>query len=311
MTVAWPVFGHNDAEALFLSALDQDKLHHAWIIEGPMGIGKARVANRLSAFLLGARADGDNRLDAHADDPVMQKLLSASHPDFRLIERVLNDRGKLKQDISVSQIRSLTDFFTLKPAMGGWRVGVIDALDELNVNGANALLKTLEEPPARSILFLINHGTQALLPTIRSRCRVLRLKALSDEDTAQALKLANAPREASSLARGRPGLGMRLASPAGISAAETTRALLRAMPKPRDSVVASAHRAASVDPIAMEAFREEVLGWLADAAPSNLQAADAWLEMSRLFGEAGDLNMEPAQVASKVIASLHAISTAH
>ncbi len=304
MGVAWPMFGHGAAEDAFLSAVETGKLHHGWLIEGPSGIGKARLAQRLAAYLLGARGPSSTPLDAYEDDGVARKCLAGAHPDLRILARELNDKGKLRQDISVDQIRELTHFFALKPAMGGWRIGIVDALDDLNKNGANALLKTLEEPPDHSVLFLINHGTMPILPTIRSRCRVLRVRALSDKDAAAALELVDAPAEAASLARGRPGLGVRLSTPSGLAAANSARVLLRSMPRPNDALVTDALQLASADETAMDAFMEEIFAWLAERAEQEPAAAKTWLEMSRLAGKARELNMERAQTASKVIAGL-------
>lgn len=305
MSVALPLLGHGAAEQAFLAAHSSGKLHHAWLIEGPSGIGKSRFAFRLAAFMLGARGPADTPLDAPEDDPVMQKCLAGGHPDSRILEIELNDKGKPRQDITIEQVRSLNQFFTLKPGMGGWRVGIIDALDELNRNASNALLKTLEEPPASSIIFLVNHGLKPILPTIRSRCRALRLHPLPADATAAILKMADAPKEATALARGRPGLGMRLSTPSGLQASSAARALLRSMPRPDDGLLAAAVQAANADPTALEAFSEEVLNWLADRAPETPAAADAWLRISRLLGEAEALNMEASQTAAKVISGLY------
>ncbi len=307
MKEALPLIGHGDAEASFHAALADNGLHHAWLIEGPRGIGKMQLALRLAATLLGAH-------NADRDHPVMRILLARSHPDLRLIERELNDKGKLKQDISVEQVRALIEFFTLKPALGGWRVGIIDAVDDLNRSGANALLKTLEEPPPKSALFLVYHGTLPVLPTLRSRCRTLRLKPLNSKDTEAVLELARAPREAADLARGRPGLGIRLSSEAGLQSAHATRALLRNVPKLKDSAVAATLQAASVDDIALEAFREDVLAYLAHRAQTEVgargsEAAQLWLETARLIGEAEDLNMSAAQLVAQIIQSLYGLKS--
>ena len=311
MGIAWPLYGHAEAEASFLSAAKTGKLHHGWLIEGPSGIGKARMARRLSGYMLGARGPSEAPLDFSSEDPVARSCLAGGHPDLRIVQREQNDKGKLRQDISVEQIRELTHFFSLKPAQGGWRVGIIDSIDELNRNGANALLKTLEEPPRHSVLFLVNHGTMAILPTIRSRCRVLRVRTLGDGDTEAALKDAAAPSEAASLAKGRPGLGVRLSSPSGMAAANAARVLLRSLPKPNDGLVTDALQAASADEIALEAFLEEILSWLADRAETEPAAARIWLETSRLAGQARELNMDATQTASKLIAGLYGAVGTH
>ncbi|CAN0370179.1 unnamed protein product [Scytosiphon promiscuus] len=269
------------------------------------------MANRLAAYMLGARGPEAAPLDADSSDPVARTCLTGAHPDLRVVHRELNDKGKLRQDISVDQVRELIQFFSLKPAQGGWRVGIIDSLDELNRNGANALLKTLEEPPEHSILFLVNHGTTPILPTIRSRCRVLRVSALGDEDTKRALETATAPAEAASLSKGRPGLGIQLSTPAGLAASHAAKVLLRSLPRPNDGLVTDALQTASADDTAMQAFQEEILTWLAQRAEREPTAAKAWLEVSRLAGEARALKMDPAQTASKLIAGLYSAAKAH
>jgi DNA polymerase III subunit delta' len=304
MTPALPLFGHETAEAAFLSAFQSGRLHHAWLIEGPSGIGKARLAERIAGFLLGARGPSAVPFDAPTDDPVMRAILAGSHPDMSVQRRELNDKGKLAQDIAVEQIRQMTQFFSMKPAMGGWRVGIVDAIDEANRASSNALLKTLEEPPAQSILLLVNHRTKPILPTIRSRCRVLRLEALSAEDCAKALDAAGAPKDAAIVARGRPGLGLRLSSPSAMNAVSAARALIKALPKPSDKVATAALNAASDSPEAQLAFRDEVLEWISVRAENQPQAAKVWLELAKLSGDAEALNMDAAQVASKIIAAM-------
>lgn len=308
MSTGWPLFGHADAERRFLDAHARTRLHHAWLVEGPEGIGKSRFALRLAAYLLGARGPKDSPLDADEADPVWRSIAAGSHPDLRILQRGLNDKGKLVQDISVDQIRALTEFFTMKPALGGWRVGIIDAIDETNRNGANALLKTLEEPPPKCVLFLINHGREPILPTIRSRCRVLRLSILSDEDCQKALDTAGAPQQAGRIAKGRPGRGIRLASPPALAAVEAARALLRSAPNFSDKLAMAALAAAAVDDASMDAFRAELLDWLADRAETQPAAAKIWLKYARLAGDAEQLNMDAAQVAAKLVAGLYELA---
>ena len=281
--LAWPLVGHDAAEAEFLAAAQSGNLHHGWLIEGPSGIGKSILAKRMASFVLGASMMHPNRLDTAMDDPVVLKIVAESHPDLRWLWRKPDDKGKVKQDIPVDDIRALNHFFSLKSGLGGWRVGVIDSLDELNRNGANALLKTLEEPPANCLLILISHGTQAVLPTIKSRCRALRLKSLNAEDTHAALKLASAtdPRALAKIARGRPGLGMKLSTPASMAAANAVRSYLRAMPRPSDTLMTQAIRTAAADTMAFEAFSGEILDWLQTSALESHICSTQWLRTSR------------------------------
>ena len=120
MSAAFPLRGHATPEARFLGAKESGRLHHAWILQGPSGIGKSIFAKRLAGLMLGA-AD----TDAPADDKTMQLMLSGGHPDLKWVERGLNEKGKLRQDITVDQIRELNQFFALRPAMAGWRVGFV------------------------------------------------------------------------------------------------------------------------------------------------------------------------------------------
>ncbi|MCF6329680.1 MAG: DNA polymerase III subunit delta', partial [Henriciella sp.] len=241
MSAALPMIGHKLAQERFLAARQSGRLHHGWILQGPSGIGKSLFAKRLGALILGAKT-----VDAPVEDSVMQKVISGSHPDLKWVTRGLNDKGQLRQDIIVDQIRDLNRFFALRPALAGWRVGVIDALDETNISGLNALLKTLEEPPQNAILLLISHGTKPLLPTIRSRCQVLRLNALSDDETTQVLNsIGTNDKLVASLAHGRPGYGLALKESGGAAAAQAARTMLSSIRKPESGIFAQALKAAS------------------------------------------------------------------
>lgn len=305
--IAWPIYGHGQAETSFLSALDSGRLHHGWLIEGPSGIGKSRVARRIASKLLGSNT-ASGTLDAPSDDSTAQKVLADSHPDMKWLARRPDDKGKLKQDIPVDDVRELNAFFSLKAGMGGWRVGVIDSLDELNRSGGNALLKTLEEPPENCLLMLISHGTRPILPTIRSRCRTLRLGPLTPEDTSKVLDEQDlnpdAKTMAATLARGRPGHGMRLSTPSGLGAAHAVRAYLKALPRPSDALLADLVAKGSVDTNAFEAVCDEIFAWLDQRAELEASAAQAWLKMSQILSSARELNMDSAQTLAKLLMGL-------
>jgi len=179
------IVGQDKAVDQFASAWATRKLHHAWLLAGPKGVGKASfaeaAARRVLADAAGPPSDlpGIDTDDKHS----MVKLIEAgSHPDMRWLRRVENEKtGNLARNISVDQVRGLSDLFDLSPAMSDWRVAVIDAVDELEASGANALLKMLEEPPPNSLFFLVSHAPGRLLPTIRSRCRRLDFQPLDDD----------------------------------------------------------------------------------------------------------------------------------
>ncbi|MEM8776248.1 MAG: DNA polymerase III subunit delta' [Pseudomonadota bacterium] len=196
------LFGQRAAEEAFLQAFHSDRLHHGWLINGPRGVGKATLAWRIARFLLANPADaGDGlfcetlpkaeSLDVTVDHPVARRILSGSEPGLFHIRRSLNDKtGRLRDQIIAEDVRALNGFFGLTAADGGRRIVIIDAADEMNVQAANALLKMLEEPPERATLLLVSHQPARLLPTIRSRCRELRLSPLAPEQMQAALSQA-------------------------------------------------------------------------------------------------------------------------
>jgi DNA polymerase-3 subunit delta' len=209
------LFGQEAAEAGFLEAFASGRLHHGWLITGPRGVGKATLAWRIARFLLSQPLDdpggglfGDAlapaipaTLDTDPEHPVARRIRAGSEPGLKLVRRggagtSDADRhkklmeGKFSQDIRVSEIRELAQFIRMTASDGGRRVVIVDAADEMNIAAANALLKMLEEPPARTTLLLISHQPAGLLPTIRSRCRELRLSPLGPEDMAAALAQA-------------------------------------------------------------------------------------------------------------------------
>ena len=168
--------GHNEAEATLMHDLVRGKLAHGWIISGPQGIGKATLAYRFARTLLSGEAD------LHEDHPIFKRIVAGSHSDLLVLEQLFDEKKDEKtKDISVEQAREIGQFLSLTPGESQWRVVIIDSADALNANGANAILKILEEPPPQTILLLIAHNVSRLLPTIRSRCRVLKLKPLNDK----------------------------------------------------------------------------------------------------------------------------------
>ncbi|WP_415403416.1 DNA polymerase III subunit delta' [Tateyamaria sp. SN3-11] len=191
------LIGQDAAEAAFLDAFTTGRMHHAWLMTGPRGVGKATLAWRIARFLL-ATPDPDpddmfgaplpTSLDVDPDHPVARRMTAGAEPGLKSVHRSENEKTKrLRDQIVIDDIRALASFFQLSSTDGGRRVVIIDAADEMNVNAANALLKMLEEPPARTTLLLVCHQPSRLLPTIRSRCRTLRLNTLSAPQMAEAM----------------------------------------------------------------------------------------------------------------------------
>ena len=179
------IAGQDKAIEQFLGAWKSGAMHHAWLLAGPRGIGKARFAREAAERIL-AEAAGPpveaSGLDVPEDHPVGRLVTAGSHPDFRFLERVENKSGTaLARNISVDQVRSLAELFAVTPALSPWRAVVIDSVDDLEASAANALLKMLEEPPANCLFLLVSHVPGRLLPTIRSRCRRLDFQALDDD----------------------------------------------------------------------------------------------------------------------------------
>ena len=211
---AWPplarsnpdLIGQSEAEQHLIDAFHSGRMAHAWMICGPKGIGKATLAYRFARYALAHKRDqagpglfGDDLSEAlpqslymEPEAPVFQRVAASGHGDLLCVERSLNDRGKLRSEIVVDDVRQVGGFLSLTASEGGWRIVIIDSADEMNRNAANAVLKTLEEPPDRALLLLVTHNPGRLLPTIRSRCRKLNLKTLDAPDM-DALLIKYAP----------------------------------------------------------------------------------------------------------------------
>ena len=226
--VAWhprrseTLVGHAAAEERLLRAHHSGRLHHAWLISGPRGIGKATLAYRFARVLLGAKA--------------ARQIAARSHPDLLVIERRFDAKTKkLKSEIAVDDAREATGFFARTAGAGGWRIAIVDSADDLNKESANALLKVIEEPPRRSVFLLVSSRPGALLRTIRSRTIELPLHKLSLEDTLTVLRdlppvarlSEEVLRQAAQLSEGSPGRALELA---GSKGAETFAAF-RAGPR--------------------------------------------------------------------------------
>ncbi|MGZ2257058.1 DNA polymerase III subunit delta' [Roseobacter sp. A03A-229] len=195
------LFGQDAAEQAFLDAYATGRLHHAWLLTGPRGVGKATLAWRIARFLLATPPQDDDGLfgappppdTLHIDPehPVARRIAAGAEPGLKAITRTPNPTTeRMRDQIVVDDIRSLAGFFQLSATDGGRRVVIVDAADEMNTSAANALLKMLEEPPERATLLLISHRPSGLLPTIRSRCRTLRLGTLNPDDMARAFAQA-------------------------------------------------------------------------------------------------------------------------
>jgi DNA polymerase-3 subunit delta' len=189
------LIGHELAETTLWEAYCSGRLHHAWLITGPCGIGKATLAFRFARFLLANGKRGDNEhtlllpdenpaptLAVAPEHPVFKRIASGGHADLMTVARQVNEKtGRLRTEIVVEDVRAVANLLAHTPAEDGWRVVVIDAAEDMTRSSANAILKALEEPPARSVFLLVSHAPGQVLPTIRSRCRRLALQPLSPD----------------------------------------------------------------------------------------------------------------------------------
>ena len=197
------LFGHQFAEQEFISCFKSNKLHHSWLITGEKGIGKATFAWQMAKFLLtqpihfresnGLFGNSDENHNSDIDEnlkkTMIARILAESEPRLVVVRKSFDEKRKtFRSSIRVDEVRHLKTFFSLSVSDGGGRVAIIDCAEDMNTNAANALLKTLEEPPKDTIFLLISHNPHSLLPTIKSRCRELRLSSLTESDLKSALK---------------------------------------------------------------------------------------------------------------------------
>lgn len=296
------VLGHNAARQEILNAARAGRLHHGWILAGPTGIGKASLARELALCLLAGEETVGSVPDAH---PAAHLFAAGTHPDYAELRRLERDSGDLARNISVDQIRGLSRLLSTAPSISQRRVILIDAADDMERGAANALLKSLEEPPRDTVFLLISHAPSRLLPTIRSRCRMLRLAPLGEADMAAALRsvapeLSESERaELVRVAEGSPGRALAL-SGLGLAAMMDTLARIATNGDPTN--VERIRLARALSPKGArpryEAFLEHVPGFIAAQAcgrtgPSLAAAIAAW-EMARdLAGQAIPLSLDP------------------
>jgi len=233
------LIGQDEAVATFDTALGAERMHHGWLLCGPRGIGKASFA-RLAAHAL---LSGQPRIAMDAQDGTRRRIDDGNETRLTLLTRRINEKtGKLRTQIDVEQIRALRAGLMLSAGAGEWRCVIVDAAEEMNPSAANALLKLLEEPPERVVFFLVSHAPGRLLPTIRSRCRVLDLRPLDDAAMGRAMAAQGVelPAALLSVARGSPGEALRLASEDGAAIIGGIDAVLAPLPNRIDR--AALHR---------------------------------------------------------------------
>jgi len=281
------LFGHAVAEQTILSAYRSGRIPHAFLIAGPKGIGKATLAYRMARFALAhpdlaaREVNAAASLAVDADNPVTRRIAAQGQPDLLILERTLNDKGVLHKQIAVDDIRRTVGFFGSTAREGGWRIAIVDAVDELNASGANALLKVLEEPPQRALLLLVSHSAARVPATLRSRCRIITLRPLAQADVAAAVaavmgEKAADPKivEAAAAADGSVSRALALLDGDALELRQQALDLLDRLP--------------TVDAKALHTLGEAIAG--SDAAPlaAFIDTINAWLSQ-RLERERGEI----------------------
>ncbi|HEX4741703.1 MAG TPA: DNA polymerase III subunit delta' [Caulobacteraceae bacterium] len=308
-------------EDAFADALDRGRLHHAWLVTGPSGVGKATFAYRAARRLLGAPPDDQwGRLGASADDPVSRRIAVRAAPDLLVLQTQPED-GKTRRFIPAEEAREVAGFFSKSPAAAPFRVAIIDSADDLNTHAANAVLKILEEPPSRGVIFLLSSSPGGLLATIRSRCRRL---AISPPPRPQAVQWLTERAGTSAdqaeilldMARGAPGGGWRLAEAGALDADRAAAELLDSIGKPdagKLQSLADGFRGAAgasrfslvLDRLADHVRRRAA----AEVDPSRAaRLAEAWTALVEAPGRADAINLDRGEVFLNVLSRLRAIA---
>jgi DNA polymerase-3 subunit delta' len=333
------LLGHEAAESVLLQAYRSGRLPHAWLLSGPRGIGKATLAFRFARFLFveggagaGLFAAPPTSLAVAPEHPVFRRVVSGGHADLLVVERGFDPkRKKLRSEIVVVDTRSIAGFLRLTPAEGAWRVVIVDGADTMNRNAANALLKILEEPPQKALLLLVSDNPGRLLPTIRSRCRILTLKPLAETEVSEVLARYRPDLSAgdravlAQLAEGSIGRALDLAAAGGVGLYRSLVRLLDGLPTLDGGAVhALADKLARGDgDDAYRIFAELLPGWVARmvalatgsgegeraALPGEAQImrrlagrrgldqwVDVWENLNQLFALADSVNLDRKQV---------------
>ncbi len=316
------ILGHDSQADMLLVAARSGRMHHGWILAGPRGIGKASFARALALRLLaeaaGPTPDGEG-LSVGTDHPIRKLVEADAHPDYAELYCLEKESGTAR-NISVDQVRGLQRLVQSAPSLSPRRIVVIDSADDLERGAANALLKTLEEPPADMLFFLVSHAPGRLLPTIRSRCRTLRFDPLNDEAMRTILRREQPELAAADidglavLGEGAPGRALRYA---GLDVTDLDR-MLRAIaadgdPGNRHRLLLAKLLSGKASRARYEAFLERVPAFIADAArqrsgPALGIALDRWEAARQLAGGAIILSLDPASVAFELAGHVAALA---
>lgn len=292
------LFGHGEAERALLEAYQSTRMPHAWLIGGPPGIGKATLAYRLARFVLAhpdpasPAVQAATSLSVDPDHPVARRIAAQAQGDLLVLERTLNEQtGKLYTVIRVDDVRRSVGFFGSTAGEGGWRIAIVDSVDDLQREGANALLKVLEEPPARTLLLLVSHAPGRELPTIRSRCRRLLLRELHTTDVSRAIAAATGRdagaaeiEQAAAAAEGSVGRALRFLDGPALALRQRVLDLFAQLPEPEPRALhALGDTLSGNEPQTLAAFIDLVNGWLSAQLKTTEHAPARMAKAARTF----------------------------
>src|ERR1700744_2336714 len=311
------LFGHGEAETALLNAYRSGRIPHAWLIGGAQGIGKATLAYRMARFVLAppdplsAAVQRADSLNVDPANPDARRIAAGAHGGLLVLQRTANDKGVMRTVITVDETRETISFFGSTAAAEGWRVCIVDTVDELNPNAANALLKVLEEPPQQSLFLLVSHAPARALPTILSRCRKLLLRPLATPDVIRAAVQATgieasdpALVEAAEASEGSVSRTLTLLGGDALKLQQRTTALLATLPRvdPRELHTLGDSLGTS-DRVALAAFIDGIDRWIAERmhsdeanANQNLprlaRLAEVWEKIVRAARDTETYNLE-------------------
>ena len=307
------LFGHAEAEQALLKAYRGRRFPHAWLIGGPLGVGKATLAFRLARFIFAFPDPGAPQVQSATslalppDHPVSRRVAAQGQPDLLVLERTVGDTGKLRTKILVDDVRRAVPFFGSTAGEGGWRIAIVDSVDEMNASSANALLKVLEEPPVRALLLLVSHLPGRVLPTLRSRCRALTLRELSAAGTAEAAAhaLGRDPdepdlRAAAEAAEGSTARALALLEGSTLVLRRQVLDLLGQLPRPDPRALhALGDAIAGTEPQKLAAFTDTINAWLSERVADDppdprrlMRLATAHQRINGAARDTGEYNLE-------------------
>ena len=332
------LLGHAEEEQILLTAWKNKTLHNSWLFCGIEGIGKATLAFRFARFLLAAdqqRRDKYTSLEVSVDSPTYKLVANASHPDLKVIERDFTETDKkkvlkalkegeslsadelknLKKSaiIKVDDVRTINEFLAKKSSNDGWRVVIVDSVDDLNNAGANAILKILEEPPAKTVIMLISHNPNRLLPTIRSRCAKMNLKPLAENEVASLLRRyrpelsEKAVKGLAELSSGSIGKAIRYADNAALASYDDLCKIIYAKNKYKLADLLAFCDAAVADEDSYNLAQELVLKFVAEnvkGCDNVAELAEMWEKAVKIFDETARLNLDKKQALINIISGI-------